>query len=173
MKKLLVLPALGAAAALTYGAAAALNVNPSAAPIQVGEASLVCADGAEVLGWGYDDGTSEVFWAWVDITDDDFNCDGNTLYVTALGPNGEYLNRGSVKLGAPNYTARDTDDMEPCVLAGPTCDSADVLYEKNMYPLPISLSIGDEVLIEGTGAYTTTYSAVAFNGFEPLKAYVI
>jgi ornithine decarboxylase len=37
----------------------------------------------------------------------------------------------------------------------------------------VSLSIGDEVLIEGTGAYTTTYSAVAFNGFEPLKAYVI
>ena len=50
---------------------------------------------------------------------------------------------------------------------------ADVMYEKNMYPLPISLSIGDEVLIEGTGAYTTTYSAVAFNGFDPLKAYVI
>ena len=33
--------------------------------------------------------------------------------------------------------------------------------------------IGDEVLIEGTGPYTPTYSAVAFNGFEPLKAYVI
>ncbi|MGB3815828.1 MAG: ornithine/lysine decarboxylase [Shinella sp.] len=73
----------------------------------------------------------------------------------------------------PIRTARDADEMEPCVLAGPTCDSADVLYEKNMYPLPITLSIGDEVLIEGTGAYTTTYSAVAFNGFEPLKAYVI
>ena len=57
--------------------------------------------------------------------------------------------------------------------AGPTCDSADVLYEKTPYPLPISLTIGDEVLIEGTGAYTTTYSAVAFNGFEPLRAYVI
>ena len=39
--------------------------------------------------------------------------------------------------------------------------------------LPVSLSIGDEVLIEGTGAYTTTYSAVAFNGFPPLKSYVI
>jgi ornithine decarboxylase len=39
--------------------------------------------------------------------------------------------------------------------------------------LPVSLTIGDEVLIEGAGAYTTTYSAVAFNGFEPLKAYVI
>ena len=70
-------------------------------------------------------------------------------------------------------TERDDDEMEPCVLAGPTCDSADVLYEKKPYPLPLSLTIGDEILIEGTGAYTTTYSAVAFNGFEPLKSYVI
>jgi ornithine decarboxylase len=70
-------------------------------------------------------------------------------------------------------TPRDGDVMEPCVLAGPTCDSADVLYEKTPYPLPVSLTIGDEVLIEGTGAYTTTYSAVAFNGFEPLRSYVI
>ena len=73
----------------------------------------------------------------------------------------------------PIRTDHDGDEMEPCVIAGPTCDSADVLYEKNLYPLPISLSIGDEVLIEGTGAYTTTYSAVAFNGFDPLKAYII
>jgi ornithine decarboxylase len=47
------------------------------------------------------------------------------------------------------------------------------MYEKTPYPLPLSLTIGDEVLIEGTGAYTTTYSAVAFNGFEPLRSYVI
>ena len=73
----------------------------------------------------------------------------------------------------PIRTARDDDAMEPCVLAGPTCDSADVLYEKTPYPLPVSLTIGDEVLIEGTGAYTTTYSSVAFNGFEPLRSYVI
>lgn len=70
-------------------------------------------------------------------------------------------------------TPRDGDALEPCVLAGPTCDSADVMYEKTPYPLPVSLTIGDEVLIEGTGAYTTTYSAVAFNGFEPLRSYVI
>jgi ornithine decarboxylase len=63
--------------------------------------------------------------------------------------------------------------MTPCVLAGPTCDSADVLYEKTPYPLPVSLEIGDKVLIEGTGAYTTTYAAVAFNGFSPLKSYHI
>jgi len=73
----------------------------------------------------------------------------------------------------PIVTERDNDEKGACVLAGPTCDSADVMYEKTPYPLPLSLTIGDEVLIEGTGAYTTTYSAVAFNGFEPLRSYVI
>jgi len=73
----------------------------------------------------------------------------------------------------PIRTNRDDGPVEPCVLAGPTCDSADVLYEKTPYPLPVSLTIGDEVLIEGTGAYTSTYSSVAFNGFEPLRSYVI
>ena len=73
----------------------------------------------------------------------------------------------------PIKTPRDRDAKSACVIAGPTCDSVDVLYEKAPYDLPVSLSIGDEVLIEGTGAYTTTYSAVAFNGFEPLKSYVI
>src|SRR5215212_1022556 len=69
----------------------------------------------------------------------------------------------------PIRTPRDGDAMGPCVLAGPTCDSADVLYEKVPYDLPVSLEIGDKVLIEGTGAYTSTYAAVAFNGFSPLK----
>jgi len=73
----------------------------------------------------------------------------------------------------PIKTSRDGDALAPCVLAGPTCDSADVLYEKQPYPLPVSLEIGDRVLIEGTGAYTSTYSAVAFNGFPPLKTYHI
>ncbi len=73
----------------------------------------------------------------------------------------------------PIRTLRDDGESAPCVLAGPTCDSADVLYEKTPYPLPISLEIGDEVLIEATGAYTTTYSAVAFNGFPPLQSFVI
>ncbi|WP_127091864.1 type III PLP-dependent enzyme [Aquabacter cavernae] len=73
----------------------------------------------------------------------------------------------------PLRTPRDGDDTAPCVLAGPTCDSADVLYEKTPVDLPVSLSIGDKILIEACGAYTTTYSAVAFNGFPPLKSYVI
>ncbi|MFX7507400.1 ornithine decarboxylase, partial [Acinetobacter baumannii] len=61
----------------------------------------------------------------------------------------------------------------PCVLAGPTCDSVDVMYEKVPYMLPVSLEIGDKVLIEATGAYTTTYSTVGFNGFAPLASICI
>ena len=73
----------------------------------------------------------------------------------------------------PIRTPHDGDEVGPCVLAGPTCDSADVLYEKRPYELPISLEIGDKVLIEGTGAYTATYASVAFNGFAPLRTYHI
>jgi len=73
----------------------------------------------------------------------------------------------------PIRTPRDGDPLGPCVLAGPTCDSADVMYERSPYALPVSLEIGDKVLIEGTGAYTATYSSVAFNGFAPLKTYHI
>src|SRR6186997_3090412 len=70
-------------------------------------------------------------------------------------------------------TPHDGAEMAPCILAGPTCDSADVLYEKNPYPLPVTLEIGDKLLIEGTGAYTSTYSSVAFNGIPPLRTYHI
>ncbi|MBM3685042.1 MAG: type III PLP-dependent enzyme [Actinobacteria bacterium] len=59
----------------------------------------------------------------------------------------------------------------PVVLAGPTCDSADVLYEEFRYRLPMSLGAGDRLRLLATGAYTTTYAAVAFNGFPPLRTY--
>ncbi len=62
---------------------------------------------------------------------------------------------------------------ERVILAGPTCDSADVLYEKADYRLPVDLSIGDKLQIRATGAYTSTYASVAFNGFEPLRCYCI
>ncbi len=73
----------------------------------------------------------------------------------------------------PIRTEFDGGPMEACVIAGPTCDSVDVLYEKEPYLLPVSLEIGSKVLIEGTGAYTTTYSAVEFNGFPPLQSFCI
>ena len=73
----------------------------------------------------------------------------------------------------PIRTSKDRDETAPCIIAGPTCDSVDVLYEKTPYPLPVSLAIGDKVLIEAAGAYTATYSSVGFNGYPPLRQYVI
>ena len=73
----------------------------------------------------------------------------------------------------PIRTTKDRDDTPPCIIAAPTCDSVDVLYEKTPYNLPVSLAIGDKVLIEAAGAYTTTYSSVGFNGYPPLRQYVI
>jgi ornithine decarboxylase len=58
-------------------------------------------------------------------------------------------------------------------LAGPTCDSADILYERTPYCLPQDLAAGDCVDILSAGAYTQTYSAVAFNGFAPLEAVAV
>ncbi|MFW1678559.1 type III PLP-dependent enzyme [Pontibacter sp. JAM-7] len=62
---------------------------------------------------------------------------------------------------------------EEVILAGPTCDSMDIMYENHMYPLPLSLEIGDHVYWYSTGAYTTSYSSIEFNGFPPLKYYII
>jgi ornithine decarboxylase len=70
-------------------------------------------------------------------------------------------------------TPRDGGETGPVVLAGPTCDSADILYEKADYRLPLELEVGDRIEILSTGAYTNTYSSVGFNGFPPLKTYCI
>ncbi len=70
-------------------------------------------------------------------------------------------------------TGRDGGPTGPCVLAGPTCDSADVLYEKRPVALPLDLRAGDRILIPATGAYTTTYASVWFNGIAPLREHVI
>jgi ornithine decarboxylase len=61
----------------------------------------------------------------------------------------------------------------PVVIAGPTCDSADILYEETEYRLPLSLSVGDKVEILSTGAYTASYASVGFNGFPPMRTYCI
>ena len=70
-------------------------------------------------------------------------------------------------------TDRDHESMSPCILAGPSCDSADVLYEKRPVELPVGLKAGDRFLIRNCGAYTSTYASVGFNGFPPLDVVVI
>jgi ornithine decarboxylase len=63
--------------------------------------------------------------------------------------------------------------MGPVVIAGPTCDSADILYERTEYTLPLELEVGDKIEILSTGAYTASYASVGFNGFPPLRTYCI
>ncbi len=98
--------------------------------------------------------------------------DGRWVYVDAgvfgglaetLGESIKYritVRRDGRALGGPTV---------PAVLAGPTCDSVDVLYREHRYELPADLRPGDRLLFHGTGAYTTTYSSVGFNGLPPLR----
>lgn len=68
---------------------------------------------------------------------------------------------------------RDHEPLGPCIVAGPSCDSVDVLYERRPVLLPMSLAPGDRVLIRNAGAYTASYASVGFNGFPPLAVTTI
>ena len=72
----------------------------------------------------------------------------------------------------PIYSEK-TGSAREVILAGPTCDSMDILYEKYKYLLPENLAVGDKIYIFTTGAYTQSYSSIGFNGFPPLKAYIL
>ena len=86
---------------------------------------------------------------------------------------------GLVEAEAIQYriiSEKDTDkeeDTARVILAGPTCDSIDVIYEEAEYYLPNNLAVGDKLYFLSAGAYTTTYSSVGFNGFPPLKCVCI
>ena len=58
-------------------------------------------------------------------------------------------------------------------MAGPTCDSMDIMYEDYKYSLPTNLKPGDRVYFLTTGAYTSSYASVEFNGFPPIKTYIM
>lgn len=69
------------------------------------------------------------------------------------------------------YTLRTPHDggaAEAVILAGPTCDSTDIIYDRAGYALPVALAIGDTVDFLTAGAYTASYASVEFNGFPPL-----
>ncbi|MDB5398318.1 MAG: ornithine decarboxylase [Acetobacteraceae bacterium] len=70
-------------------------------------------------------------------------------------------------------TPHDGRKMGPVAIAGPTCDGADIMYEKSNYHLPLALTSGDRVELLSTGAYVTTYASTRFNGFAPLAEYYL
>jgi ornithine decarboxylase len=70
-------------------------------------------------------------------------------------------------------TQHDGSALGPVAIAGPTCDGADILYEKSNYRLPLTLRSGDRVELLSTGAYVTTYASQRFNGFAPLAEHYL
>jgi ornithine decarboxylase len=70
-------------------------------------------------------------------------------------------------------TPRDGDHSGPVILAGPTCDSTDIIYERAGYALPLSLTAGDHLDFLSAGAYTSSYASVEFNGFAPVQTWCI
>lgn len=70
-------------------------------------------------------------------------------------------------------TPYDGTTTGPVCLAGPTCDGADILYERSNYRLPTALACGDRIELLSTGAYTTTYASQKFNGFAPLEEHYV
>jgi ornithine decarboxylase len=70
-------------------------------------------------------------------------------------------------------TGHDGEETGPVAIAGPTCDGADILYEKSNYRLPLKLASGERVTLLSTGAYVTTYASQRFNGFAPLAEHYI
>ena len=73
----------------------------------------------------------------------------------------------------PVITLKDSHDAKygEVILAGPTCDSMDIMYEDCKYKLPLDLKVGDRLYWLSTGAYTASYASVEFNGFPPIKTY--
>jgi ornithine decarboxylase len=76
---------------------------------------------------------------------------------------------------AINYRifSEKTGPTDKVILAGPTCDSMDVMYEKEKVALPLDLCQGDRLYIQSAGAYTASYASIAFNGFPPLQTFFL
>jgi len=70
-------------------------------------------------------------------------------------------------------TQHDGGRTGPVAIAGPTCDGADILYERSGYRMPLALACGERVELLSTGAYVSTYCSTAFNGFAPLAEHYI
>jgi len=84
----------------------------------------------------------------------------------------ETLNE-SIKYPIVTENEDEETEEEEVIIAGPTCDSQDILYEDHKYRLPVNLKIGDKLYFLSTGAYTASYASVCFNGFPPIKTYIM
>lgn len=73
----------------------------------------------------------------------------------------------------PIWTEHEAGKTEEVILAGPTCDGRDILYDNYRYQLPLALKDGDRVYWLATGGYTVSCGSSGYNGFPPLTAYCL
>jgi ornithine decarboxylase len=119
----------------------------------VGEAGVVSAEVVLVSKRGNEDGPR---WVYLDI--------------------GRFGGLAETEGESIRYALRTPHDGSPVgkvALAGPTCDGADILYEKSKYELPLALRSGERIELLSTGAYVSTYCSTRFNGFVPLTEHYI
>lgn len=150
--------------AAEYGAAILAAVDQRMAPVT--DAPMIVEPGRYLVG---DAGViqSEVML----VASKDPNVDERWVFLDVGVFTGLFEVLGEA-IRYPIRTPRSGPDG-PVIIAGPTCDSVDVLYQHCGYRLPRDLAEGDRVELLTTGAYTVTYSTVGFNGFAPLATYVI
>ena len=73
----------------------------------------------------------------------------------------------------PLYCEARGEPSEDFIIAGPTCDSQDIMYEYFRNPVPAYIKPGDRIYWLSCGAYTSSYCSVEFNGFPPLPVYFV
>lgn len=88
------------------------------------------------------------------------------LYIDVGVFNGLMESVGGIKY---RYLAEGSKQMKKWTIAGPSCDSFDVIDKDVLLPEP---AVGDHVLILSSGAYTVSYAS-EFNGFSIPKTILI
>lgn len=94
------------------------------------------------------------------------------LYIDAGKFNG-LIETWDESIKYPLYSDAPGADCEDFIIAGPTCDSQDIMYESFRNPLPEEIRIGDRIYWLTAGAYTSSYCSVEFNGFPPVPTYFV
>jgi ornithine decarboxylase len=95
--------------------------------------------------------------------------DGRWWYYLDDGVYGSYSGQMYDHAKYPVSALRQDGEMQASVLAGPTCDSIDVIDESIMLP---ELEVGDLIVGRMMGAYTWA-SATDFNFFKRAKVVVV
>ena len=86
---------------------------------------------------------------------------GRTWYIIDDGLYGSFSGKVYDHADFPLIAEGETErPLEPCIVAGPTCDSTDVVARDQLMP---DLAIGELLLVPSMGAYTSA-SASDFNG---------